>query len=145
MNNFNDFIEEDGNLINSLRESEYFYRVDESVRTLCADSDKEKSFAACKEFKGRNLLKCKSEATDYYFERLKGLNNGTAKFFLPFAGPNNFIEDKNSACSISLSFIEYFSKNDQDYFIIEGETEDILKEGREFERSILIQKGYIKE
>lgn len=146
MNSFNDLIEEDGNLINSLCVPEYFYRVNEFVTTFGADPGRNDAFHAVRDFKGKNLVECKSEATAYYLERLNGFESGNAKFFLPFASLRDFKHGKNAALSITLSFIEYFSENGQDYFIIEGESDrEILSEGREFERSILIQKGYIKE
>lgn len=116
-------------------EPEYFYKVREHVTTFEKDEGKNKPFSTEKDFKGSDLKKCKTEAEQYYFERLEGLENG--KYFLPYAAPENFEFGKNAAFSITLALVEYYSSNDYYEHILIGEDEETTAESEEIEAAIL--------
>ena len=122
---------------NNLRKKDpvYFYRVSEFITSFEADEEKNQPIDHHEDFKGDDFLKCKQEAEEYYMNRLEGLENG--KYFLPFAAPGNFQFGKNSAFSIILSIIEYYSEDDQYEHPILGEEDEITEEGKELEESIL--------
>lgn len=126
------------------RPAEYFYRVTEFVTTMVTDPDNKNSFTNEQEFKGKDLTRCKEDAYLFYRDRLRGFENGNVKFFLPFAGPLNYEFNKNSAYSITLSFVV----NDGTYeteFPIEGEDERTHAESREVELLVWKEKGIIKQ
>lgn len=122
-------------------EPDYFYRVSELVTTFKADPGKNEAFDHTEEFKGNDLLKCKTEAEKYYWERFEGLEDG--RYFLPFAAPKDFEIGKNSAFSITLSLVEYYNEDYQYEHILIGEDEKTVSEGNEIEMLVLKEKGYL--
>src|SRR4051794_10042479 len=84
--------------------TEFFYRVNELVTTFGDDGFKKDSFSHNEDFKDTNLLQCRIEAEKYYWERLRGFENG--KYLLPFASPKDSEEGKHAAFSITFSLIK---------------------------------------
>ncbi|MGM1056492.1 MAG: hypothetical protein ACQEWG_11455 [Bacteroidota bacterium] len=116
-------------------EPKYFYRVSESVTTFKMDEGKNESFSHHEDFKGNDLPQCKVKAEKYYWERYEGLNHNS--YFLPFHSPENFVFGKHAACSLILSFVEFYT--DDNFFEHEllGEDEETMAESREIEAEIL--------
>jgi hypothetical protein len=127
----------------NLRRSEpdYFYRVFELVTTFEADPGNNKLYDDTKNFKGRDLLKCKSDAEVYYKERLNGFKD--TSFFLPFATAKEFELGKNAAYSIFLRFVEHYSDDEEIEYTILGDDESEMSESRAVESAVLRGKGYI--
>lgn len=121
-------------------EPDYFYRVSEFVTTFGKDEGKNEPFSHEQDFKGNDLLKCKTDAEKYYWERLEGLENG--KYFLPFAAPKDFVFGETSAFSITLSLIEYYNDDNFIEHPLIGEDEETTAESKEIETAILKDKGY---
>jgi hypothetical protein len=124
-----------------LHEPIYFYRVSEFVTTFKLDPGKNESICYEQDFKDNDLLKCKAFAEKYYWERMKGLEN--SKYFLPFAGPENFVYSKNAACSLTLSLVEHYNEDEQFEYPLLGEDDETMFESRETEVMVLRQKGFI--
>ena len=101
-----------------LPEPVYFYRVEEFGTSFKADPGKNEPLSFTKDFKGGNPILQREEANKYYKERLEGFKS--ASYFLPFAGPRDFIMGKNSAISLCLSLVEFYSEDDyvQHYVIL---------------------------
>lgn len=120
-------------------EPDYFYLVREHVTTFQMDDGKNEPFSHEQKFEGKDLLKCKTEAEKYYWERLDGLEQG--KYFLPFAAPQNFEFGKNAAFSVTLSLVEYYT--DDEYFEhpLIGEDDETTAESIEIETAVLKSKG----
>ena len=109
------------------------------------DKDKSEPYLHNEDFKGENLLECRSKALNYYQKRLEEFRLGEIEFLLPFASPENFKIGENTAFSLTLSLIEYYSEDDQYENPIAGEDEDLITEGLEIEASILAEKGLTQE
>jgi hypothetical protein len=124
------------------REPEYFYAVVELVTTFGLDKGKNEPFSHRTEFKGNDLLKCKSDAEKFYFERLEGFENG--QYFLPYAAPKDFVFSENAASSILLVFETYYGDGHHLNYsgILLGEDEEVCKEERENEQMILAGLGF---
>lgn len=120
-------------------EPQYFYKVLEFVTSFEKDKGKNKPFSHYENFKGKNLKECRKLATKHYFERLNGLNNG--KFFLPFETPKKFVLGKNSAFSIVLFLVEYYSKDNYFEHPILGEDAETTAEGKEIESTLFQSKN----
>jgi len=121
----------------------YFYLVREWVSTFEKDEGKNECFIHEEKFKGNNLLKCKQEAENYYYHRLQGLEREGATYFLPFAGPKDFIEGKNAAFSIHLHLVEYYNEDNLVEHILIGEDDQTNAEGRFIEAAVLREKGFL--
>lgn len=124
------------------KEPYFFYRVTEFVTTFEADADKHEPFNTITDFKGDDLIKCRKEAIDFYKERIKGFEDGTAKFFLPIAGRDKFELGKNAGYSLTLSFVEWYDSSKYYEHILVGEEESEIIESVEIETSVLKEKGY---
>ena len=122
-------------------EPDYFYRVSEFVTTFRMDDGKNESFSHYEDFKADNLLRCKTEAEKYYWERLSGLEN--SKYFLPFAAPENFEFGKNSAFSITLSLVEFYAEDEFFEHTLLGEDDETILESYQIETEVLKTKGYL--
>ena len=120
---------------------DYFYLVQQLVTTFGMDEGKNESFIHEEKFEGKDLLKCKTEAEKYYWEKLDGLERG--KYFLPFAAPQNFVFGENAAFSITLSLVEYYSYDNQFEHVLIGEDDETTSESREIEMDILKEKGLL--
>ena len=122
-------------------EPDYFYRVSEYVTTFGKDEGKNEPYMHEQDFKGNDLLKCKTAAEKYYWERLAGLEQG--KYFLPFAAPQDFEFGKNAAFSITLSLIEFYTDDDYYTHQLIGEDDETTAESREIETEVLKAKGLL--
>ena len=123
-----------------LRVVDRFYRVHESVTTFKKDPGKNDSFHHDEDFKNKDLLKAKEAATQYYHKRLKGFESGS--YFLPFAGPNDFIDGENAAFTICLSLVELLAneeEQEQEYILLPDhyEEEETMNEARNYEKYVL--------
>ncbi len=114
---------------------QYFYRVTEYVTTFGKDKDRNQPFTHHQDFKGSDLLKCRKEAANFYHQRLNGLKSSS--YFLPFAAPENFKIGINSAFSIMLYLVEFYS--DDNYFehCLIGEDEQTISQSIEIEKELL--------
>ena len=122
-------------------EPDYFYLVREFVTTFRMDEGKNEPFSHKQKFEGKDLLKCKTEAEKYYWERLDGLEQ--SKYFLEFAAPKNFEYGKNAAFSITLSLVEYYTADNLFEHPLIGADDETTAESREIERAVLTEKGYL--
>ncbi len=122
-------------------EPDYFYLVREYVTTFKMDEGKNEPFSNEQKFEGKDLLKCKTEAEKYYWERLNGLEQG--KYFLEFAAPQNFEFGKNAAFSITISLVEYYTDDNLFEHPLIGEDDETTAESREIETAVLTEKGYL--
>ena len=122
-------------------EPDYFYLVREFVTTFEKDEGKNEPFSHEQKFEGKDLLKCKTEAEKYYWERRDGLEQG--KYFLEFAAPQNFEFGKNAAFSITLSLVEYYTDDNFYEHPLIGEDEETTAESIEIETAVLTDKGYL--
>ncbi len=120
-------------------EPEYYYIVRQFVTTFGEDEGKNEPFETEDKFVGNDLMKCKTDAEKFYWEKLKGLSK--SKYFLEFASPKDFVLGENAAFSINLLLVEYYS----DDFSIELDLigEDDSEENQEIEMAVLKSKGYI--
>ena len=116
-------------------EPQYFYLVSEFVTTFEMDEGKNKPLNHSKEFKGNDLHECKAKAEKYYWQRLKGLENG--KYFLDFETPENFEFGKNAAFSITLSLIEYYNDDEFYQYPLIGDDDEVINESKKIESAIL--------
>ena len=123
-------------------EPDYFYLVREFVTSFQMDEGKNEPFSHEQKFEGKDLLKCKTEAEKYYWERLDGFKKG-GKYFLPFAAPQNFEFGKNAAFSITLSLVEYYTDDKYFEYPLIGEDEETTAESIEIETAVLKSKGYL--
>src|SRR5215813_832315 len=120
-------------------EPDYFYLVREYVTTFGKDKGKREPYVHKQTFKNNDLLKCRAEAEKYYYERLKGLEEG-ATYFLPFAAPKDFVLGENAAFSITLSFVEYYNEDEEYEYDLVGQDEGTIAESREIETAVLRDK-----
>ena len=118
----------------------YFYRVTEFVTTFGDDMGKNEPYDHEEDFKGFDLLECREMAINYYKERHKGFQEDNVKYFLPFASPKDFIIGQNAAHSLTLSLIECIDNENYEY-ILSGEDEQTINDGREAECEILTSLG----
>ena len=89
----------------------YFYRVSEFLMTLGSER---KSFSDTKDFKDTDLLKARSEALAYYFERHNGIQAREQFFGKQLVTPNAEFDNEQSACfSINLYLVEFYSSEDE--------------------------------
>jgi len=119
----------------------YFYVVTEYVTTFQMDDGKNEPYSHVTKFEGNNLMDCKYQAEQYYYERLNGLEKG--KYFLPYATPQDFELGKNAAFSITLSFVEYYTDNEYFEHTLIGEDEETTSESKEIETAVLTEKDYL--
>jgi hypothetical protein len=122
-------------------EPDYFYLVKEYVTTFGKDEGKNEPFSHERIFDGKDLIKCKTAAEKYYYEKLAGLEQ--TKYFLEFESPSNFVSGKNAAFNITLYLIEYYTK---EYFLehaLIGEDDQTMAESREIEILVLKHKGLL--
>lgn len=124
-------------------EPDYFYTVTQLVTTFGKDDAKNEPFIYTERFQGNNLLKCKTQAEKYYYEKLSGLENN-GKYFLPFAAPKDFVLGENAAFSITLSLIEYYTDDNNLEYPLLGEDDETIQENRIIERGVLIEKGFLQ-
>ena len=117
----------------------YYYLVREFVTTFGADQGNNEPFTHEEKFEGRDLLKCRSDAREYYMIRLNGIENN--KYFLPFAAPSDFEMGKNAAISITLALVEYYSEDNYFEHPLMGEDDRTTSESREIETAVLKEKG----
>lgn len=122
-------------------EPDYFYLVREFVTTFQMDENKNEPFTHEQKFDGKDLLKCKTEAEKYYWERRYGLEN--SKYFLEFAVPENFEFGKNAAFSITLSLVEYYTDDEYYEHTIIGEDDETIAESSRIETAVLKEKGLL--
>ena len=122
-------------------EPDYFYSEQEFVTTFQMDEGKNEPFSHEERFEGKDLLKCKIEATNYYYERLVGMNQNP--YFLPYASPENFELGKNASFSITLYLVEYYSDDEYFEYPLLGEDEETMAESIEIETEVLKSKGYL--
>jgi hypothetical protein len=124
------------------RHVRWFYRVGEYVQTLVTNPDEMESFSNEKDFKDKNLLVAKKEAEEYYKKRLKGFRGG--KFFLPYAGPDEYVLGENSAFSIYIAFVELHANGEEsEHYLCDYSGKDHQAESIELEKTVLREKGYI--
>jgi hypothetical protein len=122
-------------------EPDYFYLVREHVTTFKMDIGENDSFTHEQKFEGKNLLKSKTEAERYYWNRLNGLVEG--KYFLEFASPQNFVFGENAALSVVLSLVEYYTEDEFFEHPLIGESDETIAESVEIETAVLKSQGYI--
>ena len=115
-----------------------FYRVHEFVTTFKKDPGKNDSFHHDEDFKNKNLLKSREAATQYYHKRLEGFEDGS--YFLPFTGPDDFIDGENAAFTISLSLVELLANGEEQEYILlpdNHEEEETMNESRDYEKYVI--------
>lgn len=120
---------------------EYFYRVSLFMTTFGADPGKHQPFSHQEDFKGDDLIACRSAAYEYYQQGYNGLDN--SRYHLPFASPQEFQLGNHAAVSIILSLVEVNSDGEEIEWPLEGEGEKEMHESRELELAVLQEKGYI--
>lgn len=120
---------------------EYFYRVSLFMTTFGADPGKNQPFSHQEDFKGDDLIACRSAAYEFYQQHYNGLDNN--RYHLPFASPAEFQLGQHSAVSIILFLVEVNSDGAEIEWALEGENEGEMDECRELELAVLQEKGYI--
>jgi hypothetical protein len=123
------------------RITEFFYRVYELVTTFDTDGIKNGSFSHDEDFKGNDLLLCRTEAEKYYWERLSEVKNG--KYLLPFASPQDFAEGKHAAFSLTFSLIELQPNGNELEHPLFGETKYEVAQCITNEKALLKELGHI--
>ena len=116
---------------------DFFYSVSACIITF----GKDKPYSDEKIFKGKDLLKCRAEATKYYDKKLEDLRK--SKSFLPFASPQNFVKGKNSAPSVTLSLIEHYTDDNSIEHPLMGGDDGDMAQSMEIEAAVLKEKGYL--
>lgn len=124
---------------NAKNEPDYFYEVSFTVTT--GEGDEGKSFSHVEKFEGRDLKKCRKAAEAYYYEKMTGFENGTAKFFLPYAAPEEFELGKNATHSIELSLIEYYNEDKFYEYPLLGQDEETTIYSHETEEAVFKHLG----
>ena len=118
----------------------YSYSVYVHVTTFGADPGKHESYCHEEIFESENLLDARINAVEYYYQTLMGLMREGNKYFLPFAGPDEFELGKHAAFSLYLFFIHTWGDMVDEYCLLGGE-EDEMVETRENEKFIFNQLG----
>ena len=119
----------------NLKEPIYFYKVNEFVASFEKDKNELSSLEHIEVFKGGDIKKNRADAVKYYNERLNGMRD--AKFFLPFAAPEDFVFGENSAFSVAVIFVEYYNEGYYIDYIIMGDDDETTKESLEIEAQII--------
>lgn len=138
---------EDFNL-EELEEPNYYYQVQMFMSTICLtipqaiEGITDPSFHHEENFKGNDLMRCKSEAENYYREQLEALER-EGKFRLPFATPQDFKLGENATFSITLYFVHSYPSGEEHLFPILGEDDETLEEGREIENEVFKALGLL--
>lgn len=133
-------------------EPEYYFVVQEFLTTFGLDPDKTEPLDISKKFKKSDFHNSFKKAYDaacyYYYERLDGLERG--HYFLPFAGPREFIRGENAAFSITVKIVideparysptfGWGPPNRTELYLI-GETPEEMMEGNELLQELLLEE-----
>ncbi len=83
---------------------QYYFLVREFITTFKCDENQTEPIEYFKEFKKEDFnysyIDAYNAAVEYFNQRLEGM--GSATYFLPFAGPKEFVRGKNAAFSLDL-------------------------------------------
>jgi hypothetical protein len=101
------------------------YRGNVMVTTFGADPGKNDAFDYTEDFEHYDLLEARRQAIEWYIETREGLEK-VGKYFLPFASPKDFIEGKHAAYSVSLSLVQCYNGEEDEYDLLgsEQQTQD---------------------
>jgi hypothetical protein len=119
---------------NKPQQTKYIYRGYVMVTTFGLDPGKNEAFEDDIDFDLPYLLESREAGIKWYVDTLKGLER-QGKYFLPFASPSDFVEGKNAAYTVTLSFIEIFDGDEFEYTLL-GTNEDYLNSTLEMEEMI---------
>lgn len=110
----------------------YYYRIDEFVATSGRSEKKEESFSHSLDFHFDSLAESKTQAYQYYYDRLLFLSN-ESNYFLPFTPATNAHSGLIAGYSLTLYFVECY--NEDEYYLhgLEGVAEEEKKRASEVE------------
>ena len=107
------------------------YRGYVSVTTYGMDPNKTEPYSVTVEFEHPNLFDARREGIEWFKETVNGLD-AIGQYFLPFAGPNEFVLGKNAAYSVCLSLVEIYDGDEYEYELL-GTDMDTMNDTLELE------------
>ena len=117
------------------------YRGYVSVTTFGMDPNQTEPYSVTVEFEHPNLDDARNAGIEWFKETVKGLD-AIGRYFLPFAGPNEFVLGKNAAYSVSLSLVEIYDEVEYEYELL-GTDMDTMNDKLELE-DLLFYKSQLK-
>lgn len=113
----------------------YFYRVDEFVTTSGRPERKEESFSHSLDFHFDSVSESKTQAYDYYYDRLQFLAK-ESDYFLPFTPSTNASPGLIAAYSLTLYFVECYDEDEYYLHGLEGVDEEEKRQAVEIEAEV---------